>query len=158
VLLLILASRMQLRSTTLSETDRKATRLQLDAVKDKIQEHLDLMIEQFESTTHRIEELENSYDGSDEADQAVDEAKKRAEVIQASQVSCGVVYTQAESSRSGVDINQVLTTDNSFAYVGLPSSVVGKVNLRVEQVITQRGSTSHVGVYCEDLKFEGRDS
>jgi acetoin utilization deacetylase AcuC-like enzyme len=146
-------SRMQLRSTTLSEASREAIRLQLDAIKAKIQEHLSLMNEHFESTSRRIEELENSYDGSDEADQAMDEAKKRAETIQASQVSCGVVFAQAESSRSGIDIGQVLTTDDSFAYVALPSSVVGKVNLRVGIVTTQRGSTSHVGAVADDLKL-----
>ena len=146
-------SRMQLRSTRLSEADREATKLQLEAVKDKIQEHLDLMKEQFEGASSRIEQLENSDDGSDEIDQAIDDARKRAQIIEANQVSCGVVFTQAESSRSGVDIGQVMTTDDSFAYVGLPSSVVGKVNLRVERVTTQRGSTSHVGVFREDLKF-----
>jgi hypothetical protein len=150
---LILASRMQLRSTTISETSREATRLQLDAIKGMIREHLDLMNEQFESTSLRIGELESTYDGSDEADQAMDEAQKRAEIIQAYQVSCGVVFAQAESSRSGIDIGQVMTTDDSFACVGLPSSVVGKVNLRVGQVTTQRGSMSHVGVFAEDLEF-----
>jgi hypothetical protein len=144
---------MQLRSTTLSETDREATRLQLDAVKSKIQEHLDLMNAQFETTSHRIEELENSYDGSGEADQAVNETKRRVDIIRANQVSCGVVFTQAEFSRSGVDISHVLTTENSFAYVGLPPSVVGKVNLRVERVTTQGGSTSHVGVFAENLRL-----
>jgi transposase-like protein len=150
---LIYASRIQLRSAALSESDREATRLQLDAVKAKVQEHLDFMKDQFKNTSDRIAELENSYDGSDEAVEAVDEVKKRAEIIQANQISCGVIYTQAESSTSGIDIGEVMTTDDSSAYIGLPPSVVGKVNLRVKQVTTQRGSTSHVGVFGGNMNF-----
>jgi hypothetical protein len=97
-------SRVQLRSATLSESDREATRAQLGVVKDNIKEHLRLMKVQFENTSKRIEELDSNHDGSDEVDQAVEEAKKRAELIRAGQVSCGVVFAQAESSRSGIDI------------------------------------------------------
>jgi hypothetical protein len=78
---------------------------------------------------------------------------KQEKIIGASQVSCGVVFAQAESSRSGVDIGKILTTEKSRAFVGLPPRVVGKVNLRVGEVTTQGGSTSHVGLYPEDIKF-----
>jgi hypothetical protein len=127
-------SRVQLRSATLSEADREATRTQLGAVKDNIEEHLRLMKVQFERTSKRIEELECNDDGSDEVDQAIEEAQKRAELIKAGRVSCGVVFAQAESSRSGIDIGKVLTTEKSLAFVGLPQGVVGKVNLRLRRL------------------------
>ncbi|KAF2874658.1 hypothetical protein BDV95DRAFT_591463 [Massariosphaeria phaeospora] len=152
-LLLMALSRVQLRSTTSSEADREATRLQLDAVKNKIQEHLELMREQLENATHRVEELENAHDGSDETDQTIEAAERRAEIIRAGQVSCGVVFAQAESSRSGIDIGNILTTDKSIAFVGLPANAVAKVNLRVQEVTTQGGSTSHVGVFRGDLSL-----
>jgi hypothetical protein len=146
-------SRMQLRSTTTSEASRQLKRLQLDAIKGKIQEHLGLMNQQFESASRRIEELESSYDGSDEVDQAIDEAKKRAKIIQANRISCGVVFTQAESSRAAIDIGQVMTTDESSAFVGLPPHAAGKLNLSIEIVTTERGSTSHVGVFANHISF-----
>jgi len=100
-----------------------------------------------ETSQELVQQLEEEHDGSTEYDQAIAEVEKRKAVLEADQVACGVVFAQAESSRSGIDIGKVLTSDQSKAFVGLPPSVVGKVNLRVGEVTTQRGSTSFVGVF-----------
>lgn len=121
----------------------------LHDLEKEIQAHLDLTTEHLETTHSRIEQLEENHDGSPEMDQAINELQKRAENLQNDQVASGVVFAQAESSRSGIDIGKVVTSDNSNAYVGLPASVVGRVNLRVKEVTTQIGSTSHVGVFGE---------
>jgi hypothetical protein len=43
--------------------------------------------------------------------------------------------------------------EKSLALVGLPQSVVGKVNLRDGDVTTKGGSTSHVGVFVNDTRL-----
>jgi hypothetical protein len=138
---------IQLRSEGLSEVDRESTRRSLQAVEDKLQEHLLLSKDQQTDARTRIQELEEEHDGSADFDQAIEEATKRVQVLEADQVSCGVVFAQAESMRSGIDIGKVLTSQKSTAYVGMPPSVVGKVNLRIGEVTTQDGATSHVGVF-----------
>jgi hypothetical protein len=140
-------SAIQLRSENLPESDRVITRKSLEAIETKIQEHLLLASEQQTEAQKRIKQLEEEHDGTAEFDQAIDEATKRAQILEADQVSCGVVFTQAESMRSGIDIGKVLTAQKSTAFVGLPPSVVGKVNLRIREVTTTEGSTSHVGVF-----------
>jgi hypothetical protein len=134
---------IQLRSEGLSEVDRESTRRSLQAVEDKLQGHLLLAKDQQTDARTRIQELEEEHDGSADFDQAIEEATKRVQVLEADQVSCGVVFAQAESMRSGIDIGKVLTSQN----VGMPPSVVGKVNLRIREVTTQDGATSHVGVF-----------
>jgi hypothetical protein len=140
-------SAIQLRSESSSISDRDDTRKSLQAVETKLQEHLLLASEQRAEAQKRIQQLEEEHDGTADFDQAIEEATRRVQVLEADQVSCGVVFAQAESTRSGIDIVKVLTSQKSIAFVGLPPSVVGKVNLRIGEVTTTDGSTSHVGVF-----------
>jgi hypothetical protein len=138
---------VQLRSEGSSEVDQERIRNSLQAVEDKIQQHLLLAKDQQADARTRIQELDEEHDGTADFDQAIEEATKRIQVLEADQVSCGVVFAQAESMRSGIDIGKVLTSQKSTAYVGLPASVIGKVNLRIGEVKTQDSATSHVGVF-----------
>lgn len=132
-----------------SATDRENVMKQLEAIETKVQAHLDNTNEQLVDTHGRIEQLEDDHDGTPEIDQAIDEARKRVENLQNDQVASSVVFAQAESSRSGIDIGKYVTSEESMAFLGLPASVVGRVDLRVREVNTSMGSTSHVGVFGE---------
>lgn len=137
----------QFRAETNSESERKSLKNGIEAIEIRIQEHMTRTLDQSTEAALRINELEHEHNGSADFDGAIEEVKKRVEVLELDQVSCGVAFAQAKSCRSGIDIAKVLTTDKSIAFVGLPASVVGKVNLRVGEVTTQGGSTAHVGVF-----------
>jgi acetylornithine deacetylase/succinyl-diaminopimelate desuccinylase-like protein len=99
-------------------------------------------------------QLDDTHDGPpEEVDHALDEATRRAKILEDHQVSCGVLFAQAKSMRSGINIGNVLTSEESKAIVGLPDNVVGEVNLRVGDVTTQGRSTSYVGVYPRDINL-----
>jgi hypothetical protein len=70
------------------------------------------------------------------------------------QVSCGLVFSQAGSRRSGQDISKVITLDDSKALMGLPESVIGKINQRIKDVRTERGSVAVMGVYSGNIGFK----
>jgi hypothetical protein len=142
---------VQLRPESLSEVDRENARRGLEVIETQVQQHLHRAHEQQIEAENRSQQLEEDHDGTAEYDQAIDEVAKRIEVLEADKVSCGVVFAQVRSKRSGIDIGKVLTTDKSLAYVGLPQNVVGKINLRIGEVTTQGESTSHVGVFKDDV-------
>ena len=73
---------------------------------------------------------------------------------EADQVSCGVVFSQVRSKRSGQEISNIVTLDNPKAVVGLPESVVGKINQRITDVRTEGGSVAVVGVYIGNTDLE----
>lgn len=66
-----------------------------------------------------------------------------------------MIFSQVRSKWSGQDISNVITSGNSKALVGLPESVVGKINQRIRDVRTEGGSAAVVGVYSG--KFSLRD-
>ena len=60
---------------------------------------------------------------------------------------------QLHAWRTNQQIGNVDTWDDSFALVGLPDSVVGKVNQRIGDVATKSRSRAVVGVYKGDFDF-----
>lgn len=144
---------VQLRSEKLSETDRASTRRALQAIEEAIQNHMRSTQKQQDEARELLQRLEETYDSISNVDQAIAEVEKRAELLETDQVNSGVIFAQANASRSGIDIGKILTTDQSNAFVGLPASVVGKVDLRISEVTTQGGSTSHVGVFAENISI-----
>ncbi|KAH7066500.1 hypothetical protein FB567DRAFT_542258 [Paraphoma chrysanthemicola] len=144
---------VQLRSERQSERSHESVGKELKAIEVAIQSHMRNTQEQQAEANRRLEQLEETYDGATDANEAIAEVEKRIELLEMEMVNCGVVFAQTKSSRSGIDIGKVLTTDNSKAFVGLPPSVVGKVNLRVGEVTTQAGSTSHVGVFADNVSI-----
>ncbi|KAH7069997.1 hypothetical protein BKA63DRAFT_519941 [Paraphoma chrysanthemicola] len=144
---------VQLRSERQSETSQESVRKDLQAIEAAIHRHMRNTQEQQIEAKRHLEELEEGYDSAANVDEAIAEVEKRIDLLEMEKVNCGVVFAQANSSRSGIDIGKVLTTDDSTAFVGLPISVVGKVNLRVGEVTTQGGSTSYVGVFAENVSI-----
>lgn len=55
------------------------------------------------------------------------------------------------SKGTGQDISNVITSDDSRALVGMPESVVGKVNQRIKYVTAQNRSAAAVGVFDKNV-------
>ncbi|KAF2006538.1 hypothetical protein P154DRAFT_517605 [Amniculicola lignicola CBS 123094] len=150
---------LQLRSERMSEADRENVRKQLQTLETKIQEHIELTTRQQEEAQARKQELqeepEDEDDGSAQRALAIKEVEEQSRLLEADQVSCGVVFSQVRSKRSGQDISNVVTLDNSRALVGLPASVVGKINQRITDVRTESGSVAVVGVYSDNISLKG---
>ncbi|KAL5331178.1 hypothetical protein ACEPPN_000707 [Leptodophora sp. 'Broadleaf-Isolate-01'] len=142
---------IQLRSEKMSETDREDLKKQLQTLETKIQDHLDLTIKLQDKAWKRKQELqeepEDEEDGGAQRTLAIKEVEERSRLLEADQVSCGVVFSQLRSKRTGQDISNIKTTDGSKALVGLPESVVGKIDQRIKDVTTQRNSAVAVGVF-----------
>jgi hypothetical protein len=148
---------VQLRSEKTSEVNRENVKKQLQTLETKIQEHLDLTKRQQGEAQERkrelLEELEDEDDGGAQLMLAIKEVEEQSRLLEADQVSCRVVFLQARSRRSGQDIRNIITSDNSKALVGLPESVVGKINQRITDVRTEGGSVAVVGVYSGNFSF-----
>ncbi|EUC39744.1 hypothetical protein COCMIDRAFT_31172 [Bipolaris oryzae ATCC 44560] len=127
-----LQSMVQLRSEKTSETDRENVKRQLQTLETKIQEHLDLTKRQQDQALERKraleEEPEDEEDGGAQRMLAIKEVEQQSRLLEADQVSCGVVFSQVRSKRSGQEISNIITLDNSKALVGLLESVIGKIN------------------------------
>jgi hypothetical protein len=148
---------LQLRSEARSEVSRESVSKQLQTLETKIQEHLNLSRRQQDEAQQRMRELqEEPEDEDDDGAQrtlAMKEVEEQLRQLEADQVACGVVFSQVQSRRSGQDIGNVFTSDDSKALVGLPDSVVGKINQRIKEVRTVNSSVAVVGVYSYDFKF-----
>jgi hypothetical protein len=149
---------IQLRSEKASETDRDNVRRQLQTLETKIQEHLNLTQRQQDQAQGRKnaleDELEDEEDGGAQRTLAMKEIEQQSRLLEADQVSCGVVFSQVQSRRSGQEISNIITLDNSKALVGLPESIVGKINQRIVDVRTEGGSVAVVGVYSGNINLK----
>jgi hypothetical protein len=121
---------------------------QMQTLETKIQEHLDLTKKQQDEAQERRRELqeepEDEEDGGAQRTLAIKETEEQARLLEANQVSCGVVFSQVRSKWSGQEISNIITLDNSKALVGMPESVVGKINQRIKDVRTENGSVAGV--------------
>jgi hypothetical protein len=135
----------------MAETDRDNLKKQLQALEAKIQEHLNLTKERQDEAEKRKQELqeepEDEEDGGAQRTLAIGEVEKRSHLLDADQVSCGIVFSRLHSERTGQDIGKVLTSGDSRALIGLPESVVGKINQRIGDVTTEKNSIAVVGVF-----------
>jgi hypothetical protein len=133
-------------------------RKQLQTLETKIQEHLEITKRQQDEAQQRKRELqeepENDDDGGAQQTLAINEVEKQSRLLEADQVSSGFVFSQARSRRSGQDISNMVTLVKSKALVGLPESVVGKINQKITGVRTEGGSTAVVGVYSGNFSFK----
>ena len=148
---------VQLRSDNASHADREVVKNRLLALETTIQEHLELTKTQQADVQERRQELqeepEDEEDGGAQQTLAMKEIEKQSRILEADQVSSGVVLSQARSRRSSQNIGKVVTLDNSKALVGLPESVVGKINQRIQEVRTKRGSNAVVGVFGSNFSM-----
>jgi len=148
---------VQLRSEIMSEKDRENVKQQLQTLETKIQEHLNLTKRQQDEAQRRKRELqeepEDEEDGGAQPTLAIKEVEVQSRVLEADQVACGVVFSQVRSRRSGQEISNIITSDNSKSLVGLPESVVGNINQRIKDVRTEGGSVAVVGVYSRNISL-----
>jgi hypothetical protein len=139
----------------MSGTDRENVKKQLQTLETKIQEHLYFTNKQRDETQERRgaleDEPEDEEDGSAQRTLAIREIEQQSRLLEADQMSCGVVFTQVGSKRSGQEISNITTLDNSKALVGLPVSVVGKIDQRIIDARTEGGSVTVVGVYSGNI-------
>jgi len=147
----------QLWSKKISQADRENAKGQLQTLEMKIQRHLNLTKRQQEEAEKRKQELqeepEDEEDSGAQQTLAIKEIKEQSRLLEADQVSCGVVFSQVRSKRSGQDISNIVTMDNSKALVGLPESVVGNINQRINNVRTKGSSQAIVGVYSGNISL-----
>lgn len=148
---------IQLQSEKKSEIDRKNVKRQLQTLETRIQENLDLTKKQHNEVIERMqslqEEPEDEEDDGAERTLATNEVEERLRLLEASQASCGMMFAQVRSERSGQDISDVVTSNNSRAFVGLPESVVGNIDQKIRGVRTEGGSVAVVGVYSGNMNF-----
>jgi hypothetical protein len=149
---------VQLRSEKTTETDRENVKGQLQILETNIQEHLDLTWRQQDQAQERKKALEDEpedeEDGGAQRTLAIKEVEQQLRVLEADQVSCGVVFSQVRSKRTGQEISNITTSNNSKALVGLPESIVGKINQRITDVKTEGGSVAVVGVYSGNISLK----
>jgi hypothetical protein len=153
--MMTLQSLIQIRSEQTSLTDRESLRAEFRTLERTIQEHV-------ESTKRAQEEIERRKldlrkgpedEGDDEAQRVLarKEVEEQSCLLEADQISSGVVFSQVHRTLTGQDIINVITTDDSKALVGLPQGVVGKVSQRIRDVRTERNSAAVVGVFADDV-------
>jgi hypothetical protein len=149
---------VQLQSEKTFETNRENVKRQLQTLETKIQEHLDLTKRQQDQALERKraleDESEDEEDGGAQRTLTIKEIEQQSRLLEANQVSCGVVFSQVQSKRSGQEISNIITSDNSKALVGLPESVVGKINQRITDVRTKGSSVAVVGVYSSNISLK----
>ncbi|OQV11243.1 hypothetical protein CLAIMM_15105 [Cladophialophora immunda] len=150
---------VQLRSEYKLQTDGEKLRTELQALEAKIQEHINFTKNQQDEAQRREQELRRvPADEEDDGAQrtlALQEVEKQSRLLEADRASSAVVFSQVRSGRTGQDIGNVMTSDDSRALVGLPESVVGKVNQRIKDVTTQKNSAAAVGVFDKTVDMRG---
>lgn len=135
----------------MSGIDHESVIKQLQALETKIEQHLDVTKRQQKEAEARKWELE--IEPEDEEDEgahrelAIREVKEQSRLLEADQVSCGVVFSQVRSNMGFQDISNIVTSDDSDAFVGMPESVVGKIHQRITDVRTEGGSRAQIGVF-----------
>lgn len=149
---------MQLRSLKISESDRENIKQQLGSLETSVKEQLDRakqqQVEARQSIYRLQEEPDDEEDDGAQRTLATMEVEERSRLLEADQVSCGVIFAQVRSNRTEQQIGNVLTSDDSYAVVGMPESVVGKIIQRIGNVTTEKGSASVVGVYQGDINMK----
>lgn len=149
---------VQLRSEQTSEVDREKLKTQLQALETQIQEHIDLTKKQQDEAHRRRhdlrEEPEDEEDGGAQRALAIQEVDKQKDLLEADQVSSIVVFSQVQSKRTGQDIKNVITSDDSKALVGMPESVVREVNQQIKDIVTKNRSAAAVGIFDKNVDMK----
>jgi hypothetical protein len=129
----------------------------LQALETQIQEHIDLTKKQHDEVQRHRQELqkepEDEEDSGAQRALATQEVEKQSGLLEADQVSSVVVFSQVRSKRTGQDISNVITSNDSRVLVGMPESVVGRVNQQIKDVITQNRSAAAVGIFDKNVNM-----
>jgi hypothetical protein len=150
---------LQIRLEQSSIADRVSAKQQLQALDTKIEAHLELTQQLSSTVIERREQLQvqvaEAEDDAQENDGtlAIREVDEQAQILEEAVVSSGVMHTQIYAKLTNQTIGSVLTGEGAIAAVGLPKSVVGKINQRIGNVTTEKNARAAVGVYPDDFKF-----
>jgi hypothetical protein len=141
----------------MSAIERRIMLRQLYVFETMIENHLDSTKKKHEEALDRMRELQEESDDEEDGGALrtfiIKEIEEQSRILEAEQLSCGVVFLQVRSKRSGQEIDEVITSANSKALVGLPESVVGMMNQHIGKVITEKSSTAVVGVYGSNISL-----
>lgn len=120
----------------------------------RIEEHVELVKTREAEVQIRMQDRKLDDDGDDaNVTQAIMEIKKQQTVLEKDKIVSGRIYAQVKSKRTGQKIGDVITSSNSKAWVGMPKSIVGKINQTIGDVKTNGGSVAYVGVMNDDMKM-----
>lgn len=86
-------------------------------------------------------------DQSAEQVAAFNKVKQQFRLLDESQISLGVVFAQLRAARTHQVIGNVTTNRVSFALVGIPERLVGKIDQQIGDVSTTDKSAAVVGVF-----------
>lgn len=138
----------------MSDTDRANTKQQLQILETKIETHLELTKKLISKVSERKLQLQGAMDDEDDDDveRTLSEVDKQSHMLEQEQVSTGIFHSQVHARVTGQEIGDVLTEGGSSALVGLPKSVVGKINQRIGNVTTSGNSSATIGVFPDNVE------
>ena len=121
----------------------------------QISERMQMTKQQRSESEDKVRDLEDGNSDGDEDEMervaAAAKCKKQSRLLEDVQASYGVMFSQVRSARTGQTIREIVTDKNSRAFVGMPESVVGKVEQLIEGVRTTDGSVAYVGVFTDSV-------
>jgi hypothetical protein len=150
---------VQICSERSSSADQQSTKQQLQVLETKIEAHLELTQQMSSTAIERRGQLQvQVVEAEDDAQEndgtlAIREVDEQALILEEAVVSSGVMHTEIHAKLTNQAIGDVLVGEGAIAAVGLPKSVVGKINQRIGNVTTKKNARAAVGVYPDDFKF-----
>ncbi|KAK4956158.1 hypothetical protein LTR66_013354 [Elasticomyces elasticus] len=142
---------LQLHLGERSEVAQQTLQKQLQDLEAQVSEQIRIAGQRRSDLESQVQSLENgdSVVEEDEAEQAmaVVESTRQSRVLEDLQASCGVIYSQLRSARTGQTICDIITDNESQAFVGMTESIVGKMEQLIEGVRTTNSSSAYVGVF-----------
>jgi hypothetical protein len=136
---------VQLRSEQSSDADRQSTKQQLQVLKTKIEDHREWTQQLSDENIDRRDQLQVAI--------AIREVDEQDRILEEDFVSSTVLHAEVHAKLAEQTIGNVMMGDGSITTVGLPKSVVGKMNQRIGNVTAESNSRGAVGVYPDDFKF-----
>jgi hypothetical protein len=147
---------VQLRSEQSSDADRQSTKQQLQVLKTKIEDHREWTQQLSDENIDRRDQLQVAIaeaEAQDDLAIAIREVDEQDRILEEDFVSSTVLHAEVHAKLAEQTIGNVMMGDGSITTVGLPKSVVGKMNQRIGNVTAESNSRGAVGVYPDDFKF-----
>lgn len=127
----------------------------MQSLEIQAKEQVALLRTQQERLKEREQEFLLSYDSDDQsllpqkADN--DEIKEQSRLLDDNQMSLAVMFARLRATRTHQEIGNVTTDQESYALVGIPERLVGKIDQRIGNVSTTNKSYAMVGVFDKDV-------
>ena len=149
---------VQLRSEQSFDADRQSTKQRLQVLKTKIEDHREWTQQLSDENIDRRDQLqvaiaEAEGEAQDDLAIAIREVDEQDRILEEDFVSSTVLHAEVHAKLAEQTIGNVMMGDGSITTVGLPKSVVGKMNQRIGNVTAESNSRGAVGVYPDNFKF-----